>query len=126
MPAKSDGTVRITTDLSRLNKYVVPTRFDVPMPSKIFQMVHGSSFLSMLDLMKAFHHVPLAPESRPLTLTMMPLGPRQYMKLPLGLKQPFSVQSMTPLKIVLGPVSQLNIILLMTTYVEVATYSAHL
>ncbi len=49
-------------------------------------MVHGSSFLLTLDLMKAYHHVPLAPEIKPLTLTMMPLGPQQYMKLPLGLK----------------------------------------
>ncbi len=43
-------------------------------------------FLSMLDLMKVYHHVLLAPESQPMTLTMMLLGPRQYVKLPLGLK----------------------------------------
>ncbi len=49
-------------------------------------MVHGSHFFLTLDLMKAYHHIPLAPESRPLTLTMMLLGRRQYMKLPLGLK----------------------------------------
>ncbi len=61
-------------------------RFDVPTPAEIFQMVRGSTFLSTLDLMKAYHHVPLAPKSRPLTLTMTPLGPRQYVKLPLGLK----------------------------------------
>ncbi len=72
-PAKLDGTVCITTDLSHLNKYLVPTRFDVPTLAEIFQMVHGSHFFSTLDLMKAYHHVPLAPESRPLTLTMTPL-----------------------------------------------------
>ncbi len=32
-PAKSDGTVRITTDLLRLNKYVILTCFDVPTPA---------------------------------------------------------------------------------------------
>ncbi len=86
MPAKSDGMVRIMTDLSRLNKFIIPMRFDVPMPVEIFQMVRGSKFFSTLDLMKAYHHILLAPESRPLTLMMMPLGPRQYVKLPLGLK----------------------------------------
>ncbi len=40
----------------------------------------------MLDLMKAYHHIHLDKESRPLTLTMTPLGPQQYVKLPLGLK----------------------------------------
>ncbi len=49
-PVKSDGTVRITTDLSRFNKYVILMCFDVLMPAEIFQMVHGSSFLSTLDL----------------------------------------------------------------------------
>ncbi len=58
------------------------------MPAEIFQMVHGSAFLSVLGLTKAYHHVLLAPESWPLTLTMMPLGPSQYVKLPLGLKDP--------------------------------------
>ncbi|MCP4539682.1 MAG: hypothetical protein GY832_21300, partial [Chloroflexi bacterium] len=67
-PAKSDGMVRITTDLSRLNKYIVPTRFDVPTPAEIFQMVRGPQFFSTLDLMKAYPHIPLAPETRPLML----------------------------------------------------------
>ncbi len=61
-------------------------QFDVPTLAEIFQMVRGSRFFSTLDLMKVYHHIPLAPESRPLTLMMMPLGPRQYVKLPLGLK----------------------------------------
>ncbi len=64
-------------DLSQLNKFVIPMWFDVPMLAEIFQMVHGSKFFSTLDLMKAYHHIPLALESHPLTLMMMPLGPRQ-------------------------------------------------
>ncbi len=74
-PAKPDGTVRVTMDMSHLNKYVIPMHFDVPTPAKIFQMVHGSGFFSTLDLTKAYHHILLEPESRPLTLMMMPLEP---------------------------------------------------
>ncbi len=40
----------------------------------------------MLDLRKAYHHISLHPESWPLMLTMTPLGPCQYIKIPLGLK----------------------------------------
>ncbi len=36
--------------------------------------------------MKAYYHILLAPESHLLTLMMTPLGSRQYIKLPLGLK----------------------------------------
>ncbi len=39
--AKSDGTVWIMTDLSHLNKFIIPMRFDVPTPAEIFQMVGG-------------------------------------------------------------------------------------
>ncbi len=84
-PAKPDGTVQVTTDLSRLNKFVVPTRYPLPRLSEIFQKVWGSAFFSTLDLMKAYHHISLHPDSRPLTLTIMPLGLRQYIKMLLGL-----------------------------------------
>ncbi len=50
------------------------------------QRVRGSAFLSSLDLRKAYHHISLHPESHLLTLTMTLLGPRQYIKVPLGLK----------------------------------------
>ncbi len=36
--------------------------------------------------MKAYHHIMLDLESRLLTLTMTPLEPHQYIKMPLGLK----------------------------------------
>ncbi len=55
-------------DLSRLNKFIIPVWFDVYMLAEIFQMVYGSKFFSTLDLMKAYHHIPLVPESRPLGL----------------------------------------------------------
>ncbi len=85
-PAKSDGTVRVTMDLSHLNRYVIPARYPLPTLSEVLHKVQGSAYLSTLDLMKAYHHIALHPESRPLTLTMTPLGPRQYVKMPLGLK----------------------------------------
>ncbi len=71
-PAKLDGTVCITMDLSQLNMFVIPTRYPFPILPEIFQQVRGSAYLSTLDLMKAYHHVALHPDSRLLTLTMTP------------------------------------------------------
>ncbi len=85
-PAMPDDTMCITTDLSRLNKFVIHTCFPLQILSEIFQKVWRSAFLSTLDLMKAYHHIALDPESQLLTLTMTLLGPRQYIKMPLGLK----------------------------------------
>ncbi len=73
-------------DLSHLNKFVVPARFPLATLPEIFQKVCSSAFLSTLDLRKAYRNITLHPESWPLILTMMPLGPRQYIKMPLGLK----------------------------------------
>ncbi len=74
-PAKSDGTVQVTTDLSHLNKYVILACYPLPTLPEVFQKVRGSAFLSTFDLMKAYHHIELHPKSRPLMLTMTPLGP---------------------------------------------------
>ncbi len=72
---KPDGMVRVMTDLSRLNKFIIPVCYPLPTLPEVFQKVQGSAFLLMLDLMKAYHHIELHPESCPLTLTMTPLGP---------------------------------------------------
>ncbi len=50
-------------DLSQLNKFVIPARYPLPMLPEVFQKVQGAAFLSTLDLMKAYHHIELHPES---------------------------------------------------------------
>ncbi len=78
-------------DLSRLNKLVIPVHYPLPTLPEVFQKVQGSASLSMLDLMKAYHYIEVHPESHLLTLTMTPLGPQQYVKMPLGLKDSSAV-----------------------------------
>ncbi len=60
-------------------------RFPFPIPEELFQWTLGSKFFSKLDLVKAFHHIELDLESRPMTVILGPLGLRQYHRLPLGL-----------------------------------------
>ncbi len=86
MPMKPDGTVRITTDFSPLNQYVVPTRYPLPLPDELFIQARGSKFFSKLDLVKAFHQIELHLDSRTHTCMLTPLGPCQYRQLQLGLK----------------------------------------
>ncbi len=68
--AKPDGSVQVTMDLSRLNRFIMTGRFPLPTLLEIFQKVCGSAFLSTLDLRKAYHRISLHPESRLLMLTM--------------------------------------------------------
>ena len=88
---KADGGIRVTTDLSPLNKFVIPDRFPLPNPKDLFLELKGATVFSKLDLRKAFFHIELAPESRPLTTTLTHQGLRMYKRLPMGLKDSSSV-----------------------------------
>ncbi len=83
---KPDGGVRIMTDLTRLNQYVIPDMFPLPRIKDIFLSIGGSKIFSQLDLKKGYFHILLDDESRPLTTTITPLGLRRYKRLPMGLK----------------------------------------
>ncbi len=86
MPLKPDGSVWVTTDLSTLNKFVVPSCYPLLLLEDIFLQTWGSKYFMKLDLIKAIHQFELHSDSRPLTTTLMPLGPHQYCHFPLGLK----------------------------------------
>lgn len=88
---KPDDNVRVTTDLSPLNSYVVPDRFPLPNPKDLFLELKGAKIFTKLDLRKAFYHIKLAEESRQLTTTITHQGLRQYKRLPMGLKDAASV-----------------------------------
>ena len=60
---KPQGGLRITTDLSPLNRYVVPDRFPLPNPRELFLELKGATVFSKLDLRKAFFHIKLAQEN---------------------------------------------------------------
>ncbi len=89
--AKDDGGVRLTTDLSPLNKFVIPNRFPLPTIGDLFLELKGARIFSKLDLKKAFFHIKLAEASRPLTATLTHQGIFQYRRLPMGLKEAPSV-----------------------------------
>ena len=82
---KADQGVRITSDLSALNKYVIPERYPLPHIKDLFLEMAGSKIFSKLDLKKGFYHIQLNSDSRDLTTTITPLGLRRYCRLPMGL-----------------------------------------
>ncbi len=88
---KPDDSVRITTDLSPLNKFVTPDRFPLPTIQDLFLELRGATVFSTIDIKKAFYNIELAEESRPLTATLTPRGLFQYCRLPMGLSESPSV-----------------------------------
>ncbi len=81
---KPNGDVRLTSDLSPLNLFIVPVHYPLPTFEDLKLKLAGAKVYSKLDLRKGFFHIQLAESSRPLTATMTPKGLRQYMRLPMG------------------------------------------
>ena len=88
---KKDGGVRITSNPSLLNKYIIPDHHLLPLMEELFLKLHGMSHFSKIDLRKGYYHIELDNESKHYTATIMPLGLMAYNHLPMGLKDAASV-----------------------------------
>ncbi len=73
---------RITSDLTQLNKYIIPEGLRLPMIRDIILNMAGSKIFSKLDLKKKYFQIPLHPDTRHISTTITPLGIRQYKRLP--------------------------------------------
>ncbi|CAH8619794.1 unnamed protein product [Dicrocoelium dendriticum] len=82
---KKDGTVRICNDLKELNSQLIIENFPLPTFDELLVKITGARFFSKLDLKKAFFHMPLTPESRPLTAFPTSSCLFQYTVLPMRL-----------------------------------------
>ena len=67
---KPDGTVRITADLSSLNRFITPDRYPLPSIRDLLVELSGSTVFSVLDLRQAFYHFLLDEESSALTTVL--------------------------------------------------------
>ncbi len=83
---KKDGGIRIVVDFRKLNKVTIPEPFTMPSIDFVVSQLGEARFLSKLDLLKGFHHVPLAEESKHLTSFSCLLGKFQYRIMPFGLR----------------------------------------
>lgn len=85
MVKKKDGSIRFCTDFRKLNEVTILDSYSMPRVDTILDSLHGVNFYSSIDVASAFHHIPMAPESIPLTAFTTPLGTFEYLRLPFGL-----------------------------------------
>ena len=74
LAAKPDGTYRICGDFRALNDRTVLDGFPLPNIRHFMGKIKGSSIFSKVDLVKAFHQIPLDPESQEKTTIVSPWG----------------------------------------------------
>ncbi|XP_064622558.1 uncharacterized protein LOC135484804 [Lineus longissimus] len=82
---KSNGSVRICVDLTKLNESVCRERHQMPSVDYTLAQLKGAKVFSKLDANSGFWQIPLDPESRKLTTFMTPWGRYCFNRLPYGI-----------------------------------------
>ena len=93
VPVRKKGTdkLRWAVDYRRLNDNIQTDAYPLPSIETNLQLLHNSKIYTTLDSAGAFHGIPVAPASRPLTAFTSPRGLFQFKRMPFGIKSSPSV-----------------------------------
>jgi len=86
MVKKADGSWRPCGDYRLLNSKTVPDRYAIPNIQSIHHKLQGSKIYSRLDLVKAYHFIPVNEDDIKKTAICTPFGTFEYTRMPFGLR----------------------------------------
>ena len=83
---KKDGSFRLCGDYRRLNQVTIPDTYPMPLIHDVLKRLPNATIFSTLDLRKAYHQIPVAPEDISKTAVITPCGLFEYLFMPFGLR----------------------------------------
>jgi len=86
MVPKPNGSHRPCGDYRQLNLQTKPDRYPLPHIQDLVQKVHGCTIFSKIDLVKAYHQIPVNEDDIPKTAIITPFGLFEFNRMSFGIK----------------------------------------